>query len=94
MEENGDLVFSLDTDEAAGIRPAAGKKGGGRALSEREKIRRNYRKTIRKYRGRGQLPLGVETPSQIEEETPFPDGFDVASLHETYITARYSGEDA
>ncbi len=94
VEENGDLVFSLDTDEAAGIRPAAGKKGGGRALSEREKIRRNYRKTIRKYRRRGQLPLGVETPSQIEEETPFPDGFDVASLHETYITARYSGEDA
>lgn len=88
MEENGDIALSLAEDETQririGVRNRRKKEEG-----EREKIRKNYRRTIRRFRRRGELPSGFETPTRIEEETAFPDGYDLASLHEKYIIARY-----
>ena len=89
VEENGDIAMSLAHDETAGIRQVLRFGRNEAAESDREKIRRKYRRTIRRYRRRGELPSGFETPSRIEEETHFPEDFDIASLHETYITARY-----
>ncbi len=87
-EENGDEAIPLTTDTAIQVK----RKGRGRIrgpLSEREKVRRQYRRTIRGYRKRAQLPGPCETPSQIEEGTAFPEGFDVQALHEAYEKARY-----
>ena len=89
VEENGDISYSLTEDEAVPVRMQARRSGGENTLTGREKIRRTYRRTIRRYRRRGDLPSPAQTPSGIEADTPFPEGFDVASLHKSYIEARY-----
>ena len=88
VEENEDIAVSLRQDDF--------QKNGGifrlkqfRALTEREKIKRDYRRAILKYRRRGQEPGKSETPAQIEAGTKFPQGYDVEKLHETYELARY-----
>lgn len=90
VEENGDIVLSLEEDET--IRTKKSRFGKGtvdRALSEQEIIRKHYRRTIQKYRRRANAPTGYETPTQIENGTPFPEDFDIQTLHDTYSRARY-----
>lgn len=85
-EENGDLSEPLDADTAESLSPLRVTLPG-RRLSEREEIRREYRRAIRRYRkGR---PAAGETPSEIEAETAFPRGMDTEGLHERYEKARY-----
>ncbi len=90
-EENGDIAVPLDPEEADSLIPALRPPRFG-SLSERERIRKKYRQTIRRYRKRASLPAPCETPSQIEAGTVFPEGFDIQSLHEAYEKARYSQE--
>ncbi len=87
-EENGDIAQSLDREE-----PESEEAGRlrrwlrGQPLTEREKIRREYRRVIRRYRK--ERPRAGETPAEIEEGAVFPDGFDGKALHERYEKARY-----
>ncbi|MBQ8307007.1 MAG: hypothetical protein IJX90_12425 [Blautia sp.] len=87
-EENGDVAVSFEADEVIRLSAPRRRLFSG-PLTEREKIRRNYRRTIRKYRKQAPLPKGTETPAEIEAGTTFPDGFDVRELHEAYEQARY-----
>ena len=88
-EENGDLTISLGEDDTKKLFSKLPRIFPG-PLTEREKIRREYRRTVLRYRGRKNLPKDYETPAQIEEGTPFPDSFDIRTLHETYEEARYA----
>jgi len=87
-EENGDVAVSLAEDVAVQLRPER-RRVTGRPVSERERVRRDYRRTIRRYRKRGWAPQPGETPRQIEDGTDIPEGFDVRALHEAYEKARY-----
>lgn len=90
QEENGDIAVRLDTgsEESRNLR-ARGESLFARRqpLSEREKVRREYRRAIMKYRG--DVPRRSETPSQIEDAAQFPQDFDIKGLHEKYERARY-----
>ena len=59
----------------------------GRQLTEKEQVRQEYRRAIRKFRKTA--PERSATPSEIERGTAFPEGFDAAGLHERYEQARY-----
>ena len=87
-EENGDIAVSLEPERDVTLREERRNRPRG-ALTERERVRRHYRRMIRRYRKKNDLPLPGETPSRIEEGTDFPEGFDVKRLHETYEKARY-----
>ena len=87
-EENGDIARVLHTDETRKLSSSGG-FFRREPLTEREKIRKQYRQTIRRYRGRKNLPKPWETPSQIEAGTDFPEGFDIRELHEAYEKARF-----
>ena len=91
-EENGDVAKRLDdvsedlalSDSAlARLRRAL----SGRQLTEKEQVRQEYRRAIRKFRKTA--PERSATPSEIERGTAFPEGFDAAGLHERYEQARY-----
>lgn len=91
-EENGDIATRLeDITDKIGDADSAGSRLRrflrGQPLTEQEKIRREYRRTIRRYRK--EEPQPCETPAEIENGTDFPEGFDVAALHERYEKARY-----
>lgn len=92
-EENGDIAVSLEEDAAVRVRRFVSSRRAGRNLTEREKIRQEYRRAIRKYRRGRNLPGACETPTQIEEGTSFPDDYDVDQLHRTYAQARYGRPD-
>ena len=85
LQENGDIAESLSGDEGTGLVPV--RRRFLTPLSEKEKIRRKYRRTIRRYR-KG-LPESAETPEEIEERAAFPEGFDRERLHQDYEKARY-----
>ncbi|MBR2765564.1 MAG: hypothetical protein IKE03_06245 [Blautia sp.] len=86
-EENADVAVSLKEDTARRLHDGR-RAGFGRGLSERERVRRQYRRLIRKYRK--SRPLPCETPTQIEAQAVFPQSFDLEALHEDYEKARYS----
>ena len=88
-EENGDIAVSLEADQSVRLRRPRSAFISGRNLTESEKIRREYRRAIRRYRRGSPLPSPCETPTRIEEGTAFPEGYDVAGLHEAYERARY-----
>ena len=86
-EENGDIAQALDEDVA--VKLAGQKRRNPFApLTDREKIRRAYRRAIRKYRK--DSPSSYETPSEIEANADFPEGFDENKLHVEYEQARYA----
>lgn len=89
IDENGDVVEELhDTKEA----PLSIKKSApvDRRLSERERIRKAYRKTIRRYRK--ERPAIYESPSEIEARAGIADREDCMKLHDDYELARYGRE--
>lgn len=89
-EENGDVAVRLTDDPDETDRLSAGRIRRfvrGQPLTEREKIRQEYRRTISRYRK--SPPERSETPSQIESGADFPQGFDAEALHERYEKARY-----
>ena len=88
-EENGDIAVQLDQKEQ-GARIHARRRSRFPWLSEKDRIRRRYKKVIRRYHpGR---PLPSDTPAQIEAGTAFPSSFPVRELHESYEQARYGKE--
>lgn len=84
-DENGDVVEELqETESSQKIQPAVSR---GR-LSERERIRRQYRKVIRK--NRKDRPAVYETPTEIETYAGIAQTDAGNELHRQYEWARYS----
>lgn len=89
-EENGDIAVRLENAEEETDRLSAGgvlRFMQREPLTERGKIRQEYRRAIRKYRK--DTPGKSETPAEIESGADFPQGFDTAALHDRYEKARY-----
>ena len=84
-EENGDLSQSLE--EENGKLQSSGRHFLFGRMTQKEKVRRLYRRTIRRYRK--EKPGVYESPAEIEAGASFPPGFDLTALHEAYEQARY-----
>ena len=84
IEENGDIVESLYEDKEEKDISSSAKDRESRV---KNKIRRKYIRTIRRYRKTSPAPY--ETPEEIEERTAFAPQIDIADLHESYEQARY-----
>lgn len=88
-DENGDIVEELEeTDEAVMIKRNPVIR---RRLSERERIRKEYRKFIRRYRK--ERPERHESPTEIEKNAGIADNEECKVLHKQYELARY-GQDS
>lgn len=88
-DENGDIVEELEeTDEAVKIKRNPVIR---RRLSERERIRKEYRKFIRRYRK--ERPERHESPTEIEKNAGIADNEECKVLHKQYELARY-GQDS
>ena len=87
-DENGDIVEELqDTQEdIRKIRIPA----GHRRLSEKERIRKEYRKTIRRHRK--DRPAIYESPTEIEANAGITGTEEGTALHTRYELARYGQE--
>ena len=88
-EENGDISRRIREEDQADQVPGGRLRRllQGRPRTEKEQIRRTYRRTIRRYRK--DLPGRGETPSEIESAASLPQGFDMQALHDQYEKARY-----
>ena len=84
LEENGDIVESLYEDKDEKDIAFSGKDRGSRI---KNRIRRKYIRTIRKYRKT--TPAPYETPEEIEEQAHFSPEIDISDLHKSYEQARY-----
>lgn len=83
-DENGDIVEELkDTEDVKKITLPARR----RKLSERERIRKEYRKTIRRHRK--DRPAAYESPDEIETNAGIAGREDIKKLHRNYEAARY-----
>ena len=90
IDENGDMVEELeDTEETVQLikrtTPSSRYK-----LSERELIRKKYRKTIRRHRK--DRPAPYESPFEIETNAGIADSAEGKELHQNYERARYGEE--
>lgn len=90
VDENGDVVEELedaeDTDQSIKRATPANRY----KLSERERIRKEYRKTIRRHRK--DHPAPYESPFEIETNAGIADSEDGRELHRNYERARYGKE--
>ncbi len=83
-DENGDIVEELhDTEDEVKIAAPARRH----RLSERERIRREYRWVIRRHRK--DQPADHESPAEIEQEAGIAQTEEGMALHARYETARY-----
>lgn len=86
-DENGDIVEELeDTEDVRKITLPARR----RKLSERERIRKEYRKTIRRHRK--DRPAAYESPDEIETNAGIAGCEETKKLHRNYEAARYGRE--
>lgn len=87
-DENGDIVEELQdtTEDIRKIKISAGR----RRLSERERIRKKYRRTIRRHRK--DRPAVYESPVEIEENAGIAGTEEGTALHIQYEQARYGRE--
>lgn len=83
-DENGDIVEELRETEPAQKKAV---KARSRRFSEKERIRRQYRKTIRRYRK--ERPAVFESPTEIEKNAGVAEDAEVKTLHVRYERARY-----
>ena len=87
-DENGDIVEELEeTIEGVKIRKPYVIR---RKLPERERIRKEYRKFIRKHRK--ERPAHYESPTEIEQNAGIAESEETRKLHEQYELARYGQE--
>lgn len=87
-DENGDIVEELkSTDEEYEKGPEVPKRKGSRHLSERERIRRQYRRFIRKHRK--ERPAVYESPAEIEDRAGIAQSEEGKEMHGRYEYARY-----
>lgn len=88
-DENGDIVEELEeTAEAVKIEKTYMRR---RKLSERERIRKEYRKYIRRYRK--ERPAHHESPLEIEINAGIAENEECREMHRRYELARY-GQDS
>lgn len=85
-DENGDLVEALE-DDVLRQRESMLKRRGRGAQSEAERIRRRYRRTIRKHRK--DRPAPYESPTEIEAYAGLKDDEQMQVLHQQYEEVRY-----
>lgn len=85
-DENGDIVEELEEtpNEAVNIKKAPVSR---RKLSERERIRREYRRYIRRYRK--DPPARYESPIEIERNAGIAESEEGKEHHRKYELARY-----
>lgn len=85
-DENGDIVEELEETpkEAVNIKKAPVSR---RKLSERERIRKEYRKYIRRYRK--DRPARYESPTEIERNAGIAESEESKKIHKQYELARY-----
>ena len=87
-DENGDIVEELEsTDEGIRIKKL---RINRRKLSERERIRKEYRRFIKRHRK--ERPARYETPTEIEKNAGIADDEECMALHKQYEIARYGQE--
>ncbi len=87
-DDNGDLVEELeDTGEGFRIKKV---RLAPHKLSERERIRKEYRRFIRRYRK--ERPARHESPTEIEKQAGIYDNAECRELHNIYEKARYRQE--
>ena len=87
-DENGDIVEELEsTDEGIKIKKF---RIDRRKLSERERIRKEYRRFIRRHRK--ERPARHESPTEIEKNAGIADDEECKVLHKQYEMARYGQE--
>ena len=87
-DENGDIVEELEsTDEGIRIKRL---RIDRRKLSKRERIRKEYRRFIRRHRK--ERPARHESPTEIEENAGIADNEECKALHKQYEMARYGQE--
>lgn len=85
-DENGDLVEELKEPEQEEL-PVKRARRGKEPSTERERIRRRYRRTIRRHRK--ETPAAHETPLEMEQAARIADTPEGRELHELYEKARY-----
>lgn len=85
-DENGDIIEEIQVKERTD-REEMLVKGHRRAGSAAERIKRRYRKTIRKHRK--DRPAPYESPTEIEEGAGLKDDEQMRQLHKAYEEVRY-----
>lgn len=86
-DDNGDIVEELEETEGAKKITIPSHRG---RLSERERIRKEYRKTIRRHRK--DRPAAYESPIEIETHAGIAKSAEGKELHKRYELARYGRE--
>lgn len=88
IDENGDIVEELQdtTEDIRKVKRTASR----RRLSEKERIRKEYRKMIRRHRK--SRPAIYESPSEIEDNAGIAGTEEASALHTRYELARYGRE--
>lgn len=87
-DDNGDIVEELEeTNEGVRIKKI---HIGRRKLSERERIRREYRRFIRRHRK--ERPAHYESPTEIEKNAGIVENEECREIHRQYELARYGQE--
>lgn len=87
INENGDISESIQEDEITKLRPV---RRGREDRSLRGRIRREYRKAIRKAMKR--KPDPASTPTEIETAAGIAGEVEMIALHVRYEEARYDME--
>ncbi len=87
-DENGDIVEEIRDDQILQRKEATLNRKGRRGIeSEAERIRRKYRRTIRKHRK--ERPAPHESPAEIEEYAGLKNDEQMQQLHREYEEVRY-----
>lgn len=86
FDENGDVVENLQ-EEREEVQKMKSLRTGRKNLTETERIRRQYRRMIRKYRK--DPPGQHETPYEMETYAGIADTEEGKRLHEIYEQVRY-----
>ncbi|MDE6621050.1 MAG: hypothetical protein K2K74_11300 [Lachnospiraceae bacterium] len=86
-DENGDLIEELEDDQNLKQREEVFHRKRRGAESEAERIRRRYRRMIRKHRK--ERPAPYESPLEIEEYAGLKNDEEMQLLHMQYEEVRY-----
>ncbi|MCM1257075.1 MAG: hypothetical protein NC307_04400 [Roseburia sp.] len=90
QDENGDIIEEIP-DKEKSDREEMLVRGRRPAGSETERIKRRYRKMIRKHRK--DRPAPHESPAEIEEGAGLKDDEQMQQLHKAYEEVRYGKHD-
>lgn len=85
-DENGDIIEEIKEKEKT-VRQRAAEKMRGGADSAAQRIKRRYRKMIRKHRK--DRPAPYESPAEIEEFAGLKEDEQMQQLHKEYEAVRY-----